>query len=48
MSAPGAAKSFAVVFSVPKGTQLKDLIFTLYGFGVSSTHASNVRVSLAQ
>jgi hypothetical protein len=43
---PGAAKNFAVVFSVPKGTKLKELIFTLYGFA-SSTKTSNVRVNLA-
>jgi hypothetical protein len=43
---PGGAKNFAVVFSVPKGTKLKDLIFTLYGYA-SSDKASNVRVSLA-
>jgi hypothetical protein len=43
---PGAAKNFAVVFSVPKGTKIKDLIFTLYGFA-TSTKASNVRVNLA-
>jgi len=43
---PGAGKSFAVVFSVPKGTHLKSLIFTLYGFGASSTKATNVRVDM--
>jgi len=43
---PGAGKTFAVIFSVPKGTHLKDLIFTLYGFG--SSKPSNVRISLNQ
>jgi len=46
--AQGAGKSFAVFFSVPKGTEFKDLIFTIYGFGVTSTKATTVRVSLAQ
>ncbi|HEX5324303.1 MAG TPA: hypothetical protein VFW40_10990, partial [Capsulimonadaceae bacterium] len=44
--APGAGKNFAVVFPVPKGTTLKDMIFTLYSFGASNK-ASNVRVSMA-
>jgi hypothetical protein len=43
---PGAAKNFAVIFSVPKGTKLKDMVFTLYGFA-SSTKVSNIRVNLA-
>jgi len=43
---PGAAKSFGVVFSVPKGTHLQSLIFTLYGFGMTSTKPTNVRVAL--
>lgn len=41
----GGAKNFAIVFSVPKGTNLKDLIFTVYSYGASSK-ATNVRVSL--
>lgn len=44
--APGAAKNFAVVFSVPKGTTLKDMLFTVYSYGASDK-ATNVRVSLA-
>jgi hypothetical protein len=43
---PGAAKTFAVIFSPPKDARLKSLIFTLYGFGNTSTKASNVRVLL--
>jgi hypothetical protein len=42
---PGAAKDFAVVFSVPKGTKLKDLVFTLRGYA-ESNKASDVRVHL--
>jgi hypothetical protein len=44
--ASGAAKNFAIVFSVPKGTNLKDLIFTIYSSG-NFGKSSNVRVSLA-
>jgi len=44
----GASKTFAVIFAVPKGTQLKDMIFSIYGFGVTSTKATQVRVSLMQ
>ena len=43
---PGAAKSFAVIFSVPKETHLTTLIFTLVGYGKSSSHKTNVRVKL--
>lgn len=43
--APGAAKNFTVVFSVPKGTKLHDMIFTLYGF--ANTKENNVRVDLS-
>jgi hypothetical protein len=43
---PGAGKTFAVLFSVPKGTQLKSLVFTLYGYGETSTKATNVRVAV--
>jgi hypothetical protein len=45
---PGAGKTFAIVFSVPKGTHLKSLIVTLWGFGETSTKATNVRVDLDQ
>lgn len=44
--APGASKNFAVVFSVPKGTKLKDMIFTVYSYGATDK-PSNVRVNLA-
>jgi hypothetical protein len=43
---PGAAQSFAVIFSVPKDAHLKDMIFTVYSYG-ASTKATNVRVNLA-
>jgi hypothetical protein len=43
----GAAKPFAVIFSVPKGTKLQTLIFTLYGFGNTSNKATHVRVALS-
>ena len=43
---PGAGKTFAIVFSVPKGTHLKSLIVTLWGYGETSTKATNVRVAL--
>lgn len=43
---PGAGKTFAVVFSVPKETKLKSLVFTLYGYGVTSTKATDVRIAL--
>ena len=42
---PGAAKTFAVMFSVPKGVHLQQLIFSLYGFA-SSDKVGNVRVNL--
>jgi hypothetical protein len=42
---PGAAKNFAVVFSVPKGTNLTNFIFTIYSYG-NSTKVTNVRVSM--
>jgi hypothetical protein len=43
--APGAAKTFAVVFSVPKGTHLKDMIFSLYGTG-ADYKVTNIRVAM--
>jgi hypothetical protein len=43
---PGGAKNFAVIFSVPKGANLSELIFTLYSYG-NSLKPTNVRVSLA-
>ncbi len=42
---PGAKIEFALVFSVPRGTQPKDLVFTLRNNN-SSQKANDVRVSL--
>ncbi len=42
---PGAALDFAVLFTVPEGTHLKDLVFTLRTL---SDKGDEVRVSLAQ
>jgi hypothetical protein len=44
---PGAALNFAVLFSVPKDTRLKDLIFTLKN-NQGDDKGNDVRVSLAQ
>lgn len=43
---PGAAVHFNVYFEVPKGTNLKDLVFSLWSY--EDTKVANVRVSLAQ
>jgi hypothetical protein len=44
---PGAKADFALVFSVPKGTKLKDLVFSLQ-HGQAPYKGSDVRVSLAE
>ncbi len=44
---PGAALNFAVVFSVPEGTKVKDLVFTLKN-NQGDEKGNDVRVSLAQ
>jgi len=41
---PGGAKSFNVVFSVPKTAKISQLIFTLYSY--TDTKATNVRVNV--
>jgi hypothetical protein len=41
---PGGAKSFAVIFSVPKSANISQLIFTVYSY--SDTKAYNVRVNV--
>ena len=46
MLLPGAATSFALLFSVPVGVQVKDLVFTLKN-NDSSQKGNDVRVSLA-
>ena len=43
---PGSAQQFAVYFRVPKGINLKDLVFTLTAYG--DDHPVDVRVSLKQ
>lgn len=45
--APGAALNFALLFSVPEGTKMKDLIFTLKN-NQTDDKPNNIRVSLAQ
>lgn len=41
---PGAAKDFAVVFSVPKGIKVKDMVFTVSS--PATTDTTDIRVSL--
>ena len=43
--ASGAAKNFAVIFSVPKEAKLKEMIFSIYGYH-ESTHVTHVRVAI--
>jgi hypothetical protein len=43
---PGGAKNFTVVFSVPKGTKLTSLIFSIYSYA-NSTKLTNARIDLA-
>ncbi len=45
--APGAALNFALLFSVPEGTHVKDLIFSLKN-NQGDDKANDVRVSLTQ
>ena len=45
--APGAAVKFAVVFDVPKGTTVNDLIMSLATLE-DRDHPADARVSLAQ
>ena len=44
---PGAALNFALLFSIPEGTKMKDLIFTLKN-NQTDDKPNNVRVSLTQ
>jgi hypothetical protein len=41
---PGAQKSFAVVFSVPKSAHIKQLVFSIHSY--SSTKPANVRIDV--
>lgn len=43
---PGSAKEFALIFSVPKGSVLKDLVYTISGPGDEGK--TNVRIALKQ
>jgi hypothetical protein len=43
--APGAMRNFAVIYSVPKGTNIAAMTFTLYGYSTSDS-VSNVRIDL--
>jgi hypothetical protein len=43
---PGSAKEFAVIFSVPKGSTLKDLVYTISGPGDEGK--TDVRIALGQ
>jgi hypothetical protein len=43
---PGAAKDFALVFSVPKSAELKDLIYTIEPVDVKKFGITNLRISL--
>jgi hypothetical protein len=43
---PGSGEELTVLFAVPKGTELKDLIFSLYNW--SDIKGKEVRVSLAK
>lgn len=45
---PGASLDFAVPFAVPKGTTLKDLIFTLRTIEGGLEKGNDVRISLTQ
>jgi len=45
---PGSQLNFAIIFSVPKGTVLKDLVFSLLSFPPETNGGTDVRVSLAQ
>jgi hypothetical protein len=41
---PGSAQPFAAIFSVPKGANLKDLVFSVWGYGEKKP--TDVRISL--
>jgi hypothetical protein len=43
---PGSAEQFAIIFQIPKNTNLKDLVFTLTSYGDDTP--VDVRVSLKQ
>ena len=45
---PGSGLDFAVLFTVPEGTTLKDLVFTLRTIAGGLTEGKDVRVSLTQ
>ena len=43
---PGSSQHFAAIFSIPKGTNLKDLVFSLCSY--DDTKVADVRISLTQ
>lgn len=43
---PGAAKDFAMVFSVPKGAELKDLVYTIEPVDVKKFGLTKLRIAL--
>lgn len=45
---PGSQTEFAIVFSVPKGTVLKDLVFSVQNFEEAPDGGTDVRITLAQ
>jgi hypothetical protein len=45
---PGSQTEFAIVFSVPKGTVLKDLVFSVQNFEETPDGGTDVRITLAQ
>ena len=44
---PGSQTEFAIVFSLPKGTTLKDLVFSIQNFDEAPDGGTDVRISLA-
>lgn len=45
---PGSQTDFAILFSVPKGAVLKDLVFSIQNFEESPDGGTDVRITLAQ
>lgn len=43
---PGAAKEFAVIFRVPKGAEIKDMIYTIEAVDLNKWGATDLRISL--
>ena len=45
---PGSQTEFVILFSVPKGTVLKDLVFSVQNFEEAPDGGTDVRITLAQ